>query len=275
MLGKLMKYEIKASARVFVPLYGAVILLAIINKVMMSFRVFDNVSNMLLRNLGQIPQMLVMVAYIMMIAALFVITLIVMIQRFYKNLLGDEGYLMFTLPVHPWMHIVTKLATSVMWIILTGIVTIASILILTFSFDVVWYQDFFSEVIREYPRLQVEFQEMFGMSFELFMVIMLVIGFIGMIASILQVYAAISIGQLFNKYKLLASFGAYIATNMVMQTIASIILVLIGFGAQNNSFSFQSTMWEVIAYSTFISLLASVAYYIGTHWILTKKLNLE
>lgn len=40
--------------------------------------------------------------------ALFVLTMIVIIQRFYKGLLCDEGYLMFTLPVKPWQLIATK-----------------------------------------------------------------------------------------------------------------------------------------------------------------------
>ena len=37
--------------------------------------------------------------------AAFVLTLIIQIQRFSKNLLGDEGYLMFTLPASVSQHI--------------------------------------------------------------------------------------------------------------------------------------------------------------------------
>ena len=38
MLGKLLKYETKATARIFLPLYGALVLLAVINRFFMAIR---------------------------------------------------------------------------------------------------------------------------------------------------------------------------------------------------------------------------------------------
>ena len=49
-----------------------------------------------------------MLVYVAILIALFVIALIFIIQRFYLGLLGDEGYLMFTLPVRPWQLIASK-----------------------------------------------------------------------------------------------------------------------------------------------------------------------
>lgn len=46
--------------------------------------------------------------------AAFVLTLIIQIQRFSKNLLGDEGYLMFTLPASVSQHITAKLVVAVL-----------------------------------------------------------------------------------------------------------------------------------------------------------------
>ena len=40
--------------------------------------------------------------------------LIIQIQRFSKNLLGDEGYLMFTLPASVSQHITAKLVVAVL-----------------------------------------------------------------------------------------------------------------------------------------------------------------
>ena len=44
--------------------------------------------------------------------AVMIVTLIIIIQRFYKNLLCDEGYLMNTLPMSVWKNITSKLVVA-------------------------------------------------------------------------------------------------------------------------------------------------------------------
>ena len=94
MLGKLMKYEFKATSRMLLPINGAMLLFALINRLFMELNFFQT-GNMAISALATVMA----VMYVMVIIAAFVITLIVIIQRFYKNLLTDEGYLMFKLPV--------------------------------------------------------------------------------------------------------------------------------------------------------------------------------
>lgn len=45
-----------------------------------------------------------------------VVTAVILIQRFYKNLLGSEGYLMFTLPVTVSQHLFSKTIIAVVMI---------------------------------------------------------------------------------------------------------------------------------------------------------------
>ena len=90
MLSKLLKYELKATGRIFLPLFLALLLFAGINRFTLSPDEFDA------------PAMISMIMYIIIMVGMFVMTFIMMIQRFYKNLLSDEGYLMLTLPVKPW-----------------------------------------------------------------------------------------------------------------------------------------------------------------------------
>ena len=45
-----------------------------------------------------------------------------LIQRFYKNLLRDEGYLMLTLPASVHQQVWSKLIVSSVWFIITGVV---------------------------------------------------------------------------------------------------------------------------------------------------------
>ena len=106
MLGKLTKYEIKATARIFLPLYAGLLLFALINKVFIEINLLQTKMAFLSAISGMI--------YFFIIVATFIITLVVMIQRFYKNLLSDEGYLMFTIPVTPSKHIISKMIVSIL-----------------------------------------------------------------------------------------------------------------------------------------------------------------
>ena len=56
--------------------------------------------------------------YMGVMMAAFVVTAVILIQRFYKNLLGSEGYLMFTLPVTVTQHLLSKTIIAVVMIAL-------------------------------------------------------------------------------------------------------------------------------------------------------------
>ena len=80
---KLLKYEWKACARICLPMYAAVLLLAVVNRLTMT----DQVQNLLYG----IPTVLMAMLYFAVMVAVFVVTAVILIQRFYKNLLGYEG----------------------------------------------------------------------------------------------------------------------------------------------------------------------------------------
>ena len=108
MLSKLIRYEWKAVARVCIPMYGGLILAAML-------------THFLLGNLERFSSTLYDIITMAMstlcfglFMAAFVLTLIIQIQRFSKNLLGDEGYLMFTLPASVSQHITAKLVVAVL-----------------------------------------------------------------------------------------------------------------------------------------------------------------
>ncbi|MEG2407137.1 MAG: ABC-2 transporter permease, partial [Clostridiales bacterium] len=116
MLGKLLKYELKSTARTFIPLYAAILVVAIVNGFTVGTEMFEiqGIATLILGGL---------------MVALFVITIVVIIQRFKKNLLEDEGYLMFTLPVSPKMLVLSKYIVSLIWAILSGIVAVGAFLL--------------------------------------------------------------------------------------------------------------------------------------------------
>lgn len=261
MLGKLLKYEYKATARWLLPLYGATIVVAILNRFLFADAI--EVNNML--NIKQIAQFLSMTLYVFLMVGIMAVTVVVIIQRFYKSLLGDEGYLMFTLPVKTWKHILNKLLIATLWIIVSGVVGFGSILLILPGNE-----------LSEFGLALREFRGIFGAAGYITLPLLILVS---IIFSILQMYAAIALGQLFNKHKLLASFGMYLAINTACQFLSLLLLPLFGNTFVKPLMSHASPMPTQIN-TLFIVLIVFngvllVASFILTKMLLQKKLNLE
>ena len=104
-------------------------------------------------------------------------------------------------------------------------------------------------------------------------------GLLMIILHILMIYSAISLGHLFPKHKLLASFGMY-AILYIINQIVMLISFLIPLGNEKIVYIFSNnpTPAQISAFilSQFPVLIVSIiGYFILTNTILKKKLNLE
>ncbi|WP_040197439.1 hypothetical protein [Candidatus Soleaferrea massiliensis] len=266
MLGKLLKYEFKATARSFLPLYAALIVMSLINKLLFSIN-----SNFLNGAIG-IPQSISAMLYGFLIIAVFVLTVIVMIQRFYKNLLSDEGYLMFTLPVKTPSLIFSKLINATVWMLCSIAVTVVSVLILAYSPGM--FSDLAAAIVQFFRNVDLQL----GINVAAALVEFILMVLTTILSSVLMIYASIALGQLMNKHRVLASFGAYLVLNTVMSTIFMIGMMILGL-INPDYFMFHISgeaalhliMWGLILYN----LVCCAAYYVITHIMLKKHLNLE
>lgn len=178
---KLLKYEWKACARTCLPLYGVLILMSLISRIL--YIIPKNASlDFMLPAIGYMLYMGVMMAA-------FVVTAVILIQRFYKNLLGSEGYLMFTLPVTVSQHLLSKTIIAVVMIGLSGLSALISIFIfadkMILSMDEVWQA--FTGLSNLLPHSGQEFL------FELELLVLAVLGIAGMAP--LYVHCARSSGK--------------------------------------------------------------------------------
>ena len=266
MLNKLFKYEIQATSRIFLPLYAVLLVFAVVNKLISIVSPSQVVA----------PKIISLIVYIIMLVGVFAITFIMIIQRFYKNLLTDEGYLMFTLPVKAWRHIICKLLIGMMWTLASVITALASILIIA-------YDKIFTEENMEVYRAGINaFFNFFGQASVFFILEMILGILVSMASSILILYAAMAIGHMFNRNRVLASFGAFIALNTVTQIIFSVITVIGGYITRISGLTIETGMNPPISFIHFlvwfiiiISGLMSAGYYMITNHILSRRLNLE
>lgn len=272
MLGKLMKYEVKATARIIIPLYIALLAFAIINKIFIGSGLADTLDGF-----GSIPFILSIFGYGCTMAAVFIVTFFVIIQRFYKNLLGDEGYLMNTLPVSTITNLTSKLSIAGFWNIISGFVAIFSILIMTF--DPVAFSNFFTEMVDAFSKAYSEI----GMQLYLIIFEIIILMLVALLRSLSMIYASIAIGHLFSKHRILSAFGAFIALSFISGAISTAITIAFSIAGKSlenvnvhidNASKLLAVHGFIIGITVF-NLLFFLAYFIITNYILKNKLNLE
>lgn len=266
MFGKLMKYEMKSLSKGLIPLYGAILAVALINSIMWSF---GGPTDGTVGGLSQITALLV---YFGLCVAIAVVTFLVVIQRFYKGLLGQEGYLMFTLPVPTWQLTLSKLLGATIMTILSGIVGILSILILGAG----------SLNFNAFLRGMNDLIATWDMNSTLFVIELILLGIVSAASAVVDIYIAMALGHLSNKHRVAMSFVWFV----VLQTVLSFLTGLIGIFAGNiPAFSLFITNFFMVSpiigthamlwFSILVCLVETLIFYFGTTWILKNKLNLE
>ena len=230
MLGKLIKYDLKALAKILAPLWGVLLVMGIIFGI--SIR-----SN--LEGIGNTMIVFSLVVIVAVIVAIFVVNVIIVIQRFWKGLLQEEGYLMFTLPVTTRSLILSKVISPVKLM------------------DTATY--FGNWVIKVHAGPWIGYGA--------------IIAVVSLLSSIYHVYAAMVIGQLSNGNRFLFAFVAYAALSIIVSLIGIPTMESLGNMGSNlqNAFGFDSDLWIYLVEN----IVIIVIYHIITEVILTKKLNLE
>lgn len=270
MLGKLLKYEFKATAKVFLPLYITLLVVAIINGFFINSEMF-NIRGLLMMLFGAL------------LIALFVITVIVLVQRFSKNLLGDEGYLMFTLPVKSSSILISKYLVALLWTVLSAMISAIAFFLITLiplTMDGVTN-------LSEYLGILVEGVKLIFTSDDLpFVINMILVMFISYSTFIFTVYLALSMGQLsmFNKHRNLASFISFIGINVALSFIQNLLMAMFFknskeqmlFNIEIDTLNGVTTAINSgFVFAIVINLVLLVGLFFATKYILDKKLNLE
>ncbi len=274
MLGKLIKHETRATSRIFLPLYGALLILTIFTKLVMAIGAPDFFSETVTSNkVAEIILGISFTLYFILIVGISVMTLVMIIQRFYKNLFTDEGYLMFSLPVKTWELVLSKLLVGMIW---SAVCTI--MIVLTFFIFSLGYFSMM-ELSQSIRSAYSMFYLQTGMELNLFMAELILFILVQTVASILMIYVSIAIGQLFNQHRIIAAFGAYIVITIAIQIIMSIFMAVFAIGNLENAIlngsDAMTTVQWLINGSTVLNVLLGIGFYYGTLIIMKIRLNLE
>ena len=247
MLRKLLKYEFKATSRTFIPVYIAILFVSLVNRLV---RITDS---KLVMNLSE-------VVLVGLFIALGVLTIIGVVQRFKNNLLSDEGYLMFTLPVTTTKLITSKIVTTIIWSIASAVVASVSFVILMVDGDFIRNFDLIAEIIKHINNMQ-------GSDLILFIEVLLTL-LMSYVGFILIIYLSLATAQLprFNKHRGVVSFVTFFVISTIIQWIGVIIV-----NVMNPPYD-DLTMATM---ALIVSILLNGILFYSTNYILKKHLNLE
>ncbi len=260
MLGKVLKYDLKALCRYLIPLYAVLFGLGIMIR-LLGF--FDNVS------IIAIICGLMIVALVVLSCLSFVLNGIFSVKYYLENLFKDEGYLTHTLPVKKGTLLFSKVLASLVTFSMTALVLIISLI-------VAFYQKgLFVDVVK------VLNLSIYGMSVYEFLLFMIVYGVIGYVATILMVYAAIAIGYSRSSNKLVSSVVWGLIFYFVMEFLYLGLLGIIMIinptfisNLDNSVFMMKDLITFFSIFMVFTALIGGVYYYISYRFM-DKKLNLE
>lgn len=274
MLRKLLKHEFRATGRVMLPLF--LIVLGTALGANLSVRSLMDATNRLLNVLGG----LLVVAFVVAVFAVLIMSFVVMAQRFYKNLLQDEGYVMMTLPVSVHQHIWSKLIVSAVWFALTLVVLCVACLVMAAGVETILQivkalGELFGDVVENLTAYYAVNGTALAAEF-------LVLCFVGCCAMCLQFYASLAIGHSFSSHKMAWSVLWFFVTLFAMQFLSGSAIVLLDESWLHHlllDWSRDLSGMAVMHCSMIVMILAEMLYgaifYFLTTYFLKRRLDLE
>lgn len=263
MLLKLIKYDFREQFKEHIGLYALVLVSALTEIISESFKLdLVSVFFWILHSLSMI--------------AMLICSFVIIVLYFRRNLLKDEGYLMNTLPVEPWMLYVSKFLTAFVLFILDLIVAVLSFSIINHGFA--WIGDIIRGMSDEFANAGFTASPvvMFGS-----------IAVISLLYTISILFFSLTTGYRANGSKDAYSVLTFIILYVIGQ-VANIIVMIFTFFiplSSKGSITYilnvlnhqevAGLMNRVVIGALAVSLLLTVVYVAGSIYNMTKKLNLE
>ncbi len=289
MLGKLIKYEFKATARTFGLMYAALLLTAAVSAGLEAIRA--NVAQpspdggaTMLGTVLLVISGLMSVVFVISIIAVVVLTLVMIAVRIYR-LFGDQGYLWFTLPATGNQHLFSKLIVSMVWFVASVVMTVLTLGLYLVSLGEAAEFEMISRVISQLAAQ--------GYNPGGWLMVGGLLLLLSGVTGIMSFYAAAAIGPNLAKSRLGGSVLAYLLIYVATQIVSAVqVLVLIiplsrielttewlnvpashGIEFLSSATLNQAAPW-VIGTGLVGYLVISVTCWFLTHFFMTRRLNL-
>ena len=278
MLGRLLKHEFKSYGFPMGIIYLAGGLMVLFMKILSMLPYNDNARDGI--------QMLMAFGFVMVAFLINVAVQVIIVMRFYITTASDQAYLTWTLPAKTSTIIWSKLLAAVFWrLICAAAIAVLGVIFYTGSYWL-WHDsisDMFlsgqltpgmimNEMLRQFTD-NMSSKDIAGI------VIYYIGSLIWSIAGLLLMYMCIGLGQLFGKYRVVATIGFFFLIMIIVQIISTIgvaALSTISFRAGNSQevlmgrYGFLPSIVSLMA-----ALIANIILFVITNILFDKHLNLD
>lgn len=296
MLGKLLKNEWKGTYKI-----GGLMLIVLVGVTFLGWLAFRSPMWQEMANdnyyyrstfgvsILNIVSVLTLLFYAIMLAAVSIGIIAYLGVRFYRTMYTDEGYLTHTLPVTEGQLLFTKTFISGIWILIISLGIILSVFaLMAFMISAIlpagytlsdFWQEFWRVYDTEIKDIFVMIEETFGMSFRGYFIYMIVSMILSAFTSVMTLFGAISMGQLFTKHRVLMAIASYIAVSMVKGIFGSVIEGIVTNVYANSASGSTEIVGSYINANMIIQLVLSVVFaallYLVSWLVNTRRLNIE
>lgn len=221
MLKKLLKYDLKALFR----FWWIAALVSLLMSVMGGFSwMLDNLNRPIPEGLLIVAQILGSMAFTSY-TVMFILSMVLIFLRFYRNFFSDEGYLTFTLPVHRHTLLNSKIISGMLLYLATTVVIGAGLFIIA---AIAEYEYIFStEFLKDIQQFFVNGVEHLGIYFFLYILEALLLIVLSFGIFLMLLYTCITFGSVIAKRgKVIASIGIFYGSCNVLTLITFLSLIL-------------------------------------------------
>lgn len=265
MLGRLIKYDLKYAAKIFLLIHGIYLFVCILLRLFIMNQINFNVPVKMYIT----PVTLVMVLAIFLLAAVTLTTSLLIALRFYRNMFSKEGYLSWTLPVSSTEHLLAKFFSGYLLAAADIVIAAAGIVILLSG----------SNVADAYRQVAPELEPYLGTTLGAYAGKLLLFTVLLSFASVIQIYFSIALGQLFRDHRVLLAIAFYFLMGIIVQILSSVLLLITGLSS--GWLTFDASAFTLGRYTDNLYLLLgllstalAVAEYIAANYIMKRKINL-
>lgn len=273
MFGKLMKYELRYLIRIFAPMWAAVFALCVMFRVTVGPKLTG--SNLYLEGNEALFPAVIGVITVFAIMTMMIVATVVLIQRFYKGMYGDEGYLMFTLPVTTGQLIHSKALSAVLMMLGTEVITMLGIFVMI-SFKQLFNGEAMGMTFGEMWQYFLVLMNENGISngmLALYIFWALFGTLLMTVAGVYEIYLAISLGQLWKKHPVAGALIAYYVLQLLFGGAQSLLSINVRLDIVNNVV--MGSALPVLLYLTVYNVVLLLVSFFGTKLLLDKKLNIQ
>ena len=280
MLKKLLKYDWKSVSGLLLILHGILLAYTLIGRIGIAFglsKYGDTLTGSVTEAYGIVSGIYTLI-YVFFIMAIMVVTGVYLAARFHKNLFSDEGYLTHTLPVSPAKIMWSKILVSWAWIVIDAVFVVASIMML-----VLFKQTFepFKNVVCEFFSILAGVYGMQNQVFMILLILTVLAQFFGCYTML--VLFSMCLGSLFKTHKILGAVVSFFGINIILSIVSTIIMFAVPGWSSTGSVSVTAAAnggfiggENSIFLFTFVwNLALAVLFFLGSRYILSRKLNLE